>query len=76
MLELIGLIGLLAALILAGGSARQTKTDALPPLRSITADLVCPWCRAVTHESDERCWSCEQRFGRTGHERTGPHRSN
>ena len=26
-------------------------------------DLPCPWCRAATTESDERCPTCERRFG-------------
>lgn len=26
-------------------------------------DLPCPWCRASTRESDERCPSCARRFG-------------
>lgn len=26
-------------------------------------DLPCPWCRGATHESDDRCPSCDRRFG-------------
>lgn len=26
-------------------------------------DLPCPWCRAVTHETDDRCPTCDRRFG-------------
>ena len=26
-------------------------------------DLPCPWCRAGTNETDERCPSCGRRFG-------------
>ncbi len=26
-------------------------------------DLPCPWCNAATDEGDERCPSCDRRFG-------------
>ena len=30
---------------------------------ALGSDLPCPWCRAVTSESDRRCPSCGQPFG-------------
>lgn len=32
-------------------------------LSSDDRDLPCPWCRASTRESDERCPRCDRRFG-------------
>lgn len=54
------------ALVAIGGrSAPVTDAPALnmASLLEESSDLPCPWCRAQTHESDDHCPTCGQKFG-------------
>ncbi len=67
MLEMaIAAVFVTVAVVAIGGRGIGTAKTAGPQTLAVLEDpidLPCPWCRAQTHEGDQQCGTCGQRFG-------------
>jgi hypothetical protein len=54
--------GAVLAIRTVGGRQIPMRVD-MTPTYTEGLDLPCPWCRAETSETDDRCPGCGRRFG-------------